>query len=96
MSPLPTDRTPLLENGNGNISEPRQSFSRRVLTVLKADGEPSWIQSYKYFFFGSWLNLLLLFVPLSFISHQLNWDAALRFSFSFIAIMPLAKVRDEG
>jgi len=35
---------------------------------------------------------MLVFVPLSFLSHHLDWDAALRFSFSFIAIMPLAKV----
>jgi Ca2+:H+ antiporter len=29
---------------------------------------------------------------LSFVSHHLDWDAALRFSLSFIAIIPLAKV----
>ena len=73
--------------------------------------EPSWFQSYKFFFLSSWANLLLVFVPvsfftirnymllsrltsfqLSFISHLFNWDAALRFSLSFIAIMSLAKV----
>ncbi|KAI0780581.1 calcium/proton exchanger [Trametes elegans] len=83
-----SDRTPLLENGNG--AEPPKPFFRRLADTLSAEGQPSWLHSYKFFFFGSYLNILLVFVPLSFISHFLNWDAALRFSFSFIAIMPLA------
>ncbi|KAH9950297.1 calcium/proton exchanger [Amylocystis lapponica] len=88
MSSPISDRTPLLENGNGN-GHPR-SFSHRMADVLKAEGEPSWLASYKFFFLGSWLNILLVFVPLSILAHNLNWDAAIRFSFSFIAIMPLA------
>lgn len=63
------------------------------MKVIKAEGEPSWLQSYRWFFFGSWVNVLLVFVPLSALAHFLNWDAALRFSFSFMAIVPLAKVR---
>lgn len=63
-----------------------------MVDVLKAEGEPSWLASYRYFIFGSWVNVLLLFIPLSFIAEFLNWDAALRFSFSFLAIMPLAAV----
>ena len=87
---LPTDRTPLL-NGNGNSQS--QTFSRRLAGFLKPEGQPGWLKSYKFFLFGSWLNILLVFVPLSAISHYMNWDAALRFTFSFIAIMPLAAVR---
>jgi len=90
MSPAHSDRTPLLPNGND--SEPRTPFSQRIRALLAAEGEPSWLESYKFFLFGSWLNVLLIFVPLSIIAHTLNLDAALRFSFSFIAIMPLAKV----
>ncbi|KAI0373011.1 calcium/proton exchanger [Pilatotrama ljubarskyi] len=86
--PTVTDRTPLLENGSG--AQPPKPFYRRFVDSLSAEGEPSWLHSYKFFFFGSYLNVLLLFVPLSFISHFSGWDAALRFSFSFIAIMPLA------
>lgn len=85
----PSETTPLL-NGNGSHSD--TTFIGRVKTLIAAEGEPSWIASYKFFLFGSYLNLFLLFVPLSIISHQFNWDAALRFSFSFIAIIPLAKV----
>jgi len=70
-------------------SGPR-SFSRRILDVLKAEGEPSWLESYRYFILGSWFNVFLIFVPLSFLSHFLKWDAAVTFSLSFFAIMPLA------
>ncbi|KAF7980162.1 hypothetical protein HWV62_39625 [Athelia sp. TMB] len=95
----PSDRTPLLEsgasNGNGLYTEPR-SFTQRTVALLKADGEPGWLESYRYFWFGAWVNVLLVFVPLSFVAHHLNWDAALRFSFSFIAIMPLAKLLGEA
>lgn len=55
-------------------------------------GEPSWVESYKWFFFSSYFNVLLVFVPLSVLAHQLSWDVSLRFSFSFLAIVPLAKV----
>ncbi|EGN95738.1 hypothetical protein SERLA73DRAFT_60702 [Serpula lacrymans var. lacrymans S7.3] len=91
----PTETSPLLENGNGNDELPL-SFLQRVVKVSKAEGEPSWLDSYKYFFFGSWFNVLLVFVPLSIISHNLEWDAVLRFSFSFLAIVPLAKLLGEA
>jgi Ca2+:H+ antiporter len=90
MQAEPMDRTPLLGNGTGTIH--RRSFSHRCATFFLAEDEPSWSTSYRYFLFGSWLNIMLVFVPLSVVSHHLNWDAALRFSFSFLAIVPLAKV----
>jgi hypothetical protein len=92
-----SESTPLLRDANGN-GQPghRLSWSERVVKVIKAEGEPSWLQSYRWFIFGSWVNILLLFVPLSAVAHHLNWDAALRFSFSFIAIVPLAKVRRKS
>jgi len=90
----PTDRTPLLENGHGaNGHVHRLSYKERIVSIFSVpEDQPGWIQSYRFFFFGSWLNVVLVFVPLSFLSHHLHWDAALRFAFSFIAIMPLAKV----
>jgi Ca2+:H+ antiporter len=63
------------------------------MKLFKAEGQPSWLSSFKFFFFGSWLNILLLLVPLSAVAHYQNWDAAYRFGFSFVAIMPLAAVR---
>src|SRR5229473_8389315 len=86
----PSEQTPLL-NGNGRQpSSP--SFYPKVVALLKAEGEPSWLDSYRWFIFGSWLNLLLLLVPVAAAAHYLNWDAPLRFGFSFVAIIPLAKV----
>lgn len=49
-----------------------------------------------FFLLGSWMNALLPFIFLSALSHYLNWDAGLRFAFSFIAIMPLAKLLGEA
>ncbi|KAI0264387.1 calcium/proton exchanger [Gloeopeniophorella convolvens] len=40
----------------------------------------------------SWLNLLLVFIPLSWIFHFLKLDNTLIFVFSFLAIVPLAKL----
>ena len=93
------ERTSLLSGElpvNGGPDSEHLPFATRILKAFKAEGEPTWAASYKFFLLGSWLNILLVFVPLSFISHHLNWDAALRFVFSFIAIMPLAKVSTFG
>ncbi|TFL07275.1 calcium/proton exchanger [Pterulicium gracile] len=92
----PSDTSPLLANGAHHGGGSRASFHERILGVLNAEGEPTWTASYRYFFFGSWLNVLLVFVPLSILSHHLNWDAALRFVFSFIAIIPLAKLLGDA
>ena len=93
-SPLLADSSDRIERGtpNGDGDVPHLPFLQRVKRALKAEGEPTWGASFRWFIFGSWLNILLAFVPLSFLSHFLGWDAALRFTFSFIAIVPLAKV----
>lgn len=89
-----TDETqPLLSRAeNGIQPPPSRPFMGRTFAVLNSEGEPSFIDSFRWFFLQSWVNTLLVFIPLSFISHHSNWDAALRFIFSFIAIVPLAKV----
>jgi Ca2+:H+ antiporter len=96
-----TERTPLIPSHNGdslhNGDGQRRPFVHRVLDAIKGDNDdPSWLASYRFYLFGSWFNVLLVFIPLSFLSHWLHWDAALRFSFSFIAIMPLAKLLGEA
>lgn len=92
MSPLPTETSLLLPQSNGLQSESR----RGALGFFSNEGGPSCLQSFKFFIFGSWVNVLLIFVPLSVIAHYSNWDAALRFGFSFIAIVPLAKLLGEA
>jgi hypothetical protein len=84
----PSENTPLL---NGNSRQSRKIYPR-IVEFIKAEGEPSWLDSYRWFIFGSWWNLLLLLVPLAAAAHYLNWDAPVRFVLSFIAIVPLAKV----
>ncbi|KAK0211774.1 Sodium/calcium exchanger protein-domain-containing protein [Armillaria fumosa] len=96
MSSPPSEQSPLLPITNGAANGTHQTFIKRCSAVIKAEGEPSWLQSYKFFLFGSYLNILLLFVPLCATAHYSNWDAALRFSFSFIAIVPLAKLLGEA
>lgn len=87
-----TEDTPLL-NGHPTGSSP---FRRLVMFLKGKDDEPGWSDSLKFLVFGTYLNVLLVFVPLSAVAHYLNWDAALRFSFSFLAIVPLAKVRFQS
>jgi len=92
---LPTsETTPLLPNGGQSPDE--RSFVQWFLDFAKGEGEPSWATSFYWFFFGNYLNLLTIFIPLSFVSHNLNWDAAYCFTFSFIAIVPLAKLLGEA
>ena len=55
------------------------------------EDQPGWIKSFR-FLIGSELNAMLMFVPLSFLSHHLDLGAALSFTFSFIAMIPLVKV----
>ncbi|OSX65563.1 hypothetical protein POSPLADRAFT_1054300 [Postia placenta MAD-698-R-SB12] len=84
MSATNVDLIPFLEAGTH--SEDNSFDPRRV----SEHGEPSWLASYRFFLLGSWLNLLLVCVPLSVISHLLGWNAGLRFVFSFFSLIPLA------
>jgi Ca2+:H+ antiporter len=97
--PSTNEHSPLLgeyQNG-GRLSPQRKPFTHRVLDSIRGgEDEPTWLASYRFLLFGSWLNLLLVFIPLSFLSDKLEWDVALRFSFSFIAIIPLAKLLGEA
>jgi hypothetical protein len=83
-----TERTTLLND----YSRPRWSFYQKVHTLLRAEGEPSWQDSCQWFLFGCRLNIFLLLAPVAAAAHHLKWDAPLRFGFSFIAILPFAKV----
>ncbi|TFY66677.1 hypothetical protein EVG20_g4414 [Dentipellis fragilis] len=80
LSPFmpPSETTPLIGANGSNIHG--------------ASHQPTWAASLRWLLLGSWFNVLLIFVPLSVLAHTLNWDAGLRFLFSFIAIVPLAKL----
>ncbi|KAG7092947.1 hypothetical protein E1B28_009249 [Marasmius oreades] len=90
----PAENTPLLPNHEPGTGS--SSTSRTFSEIVKAEGEPGYLESFKNFLFGSWLNIVLVFVPLSAVAHYSNWDAGLRFSFSFVAIIPLAKLLGDA
>lgn len=92
MSPRETTALlPSLEN-NYNVRD-HTTLTQKLLAFLKgAEGEPSWCQSYRWLLLSSYFNILLVFVPLSAFAHHLHWDVSFRFGFSFLAIVPLAKV----
>ncbi|KAG2146897.1 calcium proton exchanger [Suillus bovinus] len=90
-----SESSPLLENG-GHSGHRNLSLTHRVIHFIKGKDEPSWAESFKFFIFGTWFNILLVFIPLSVIAHNLDWDAGLIFLFSFMAIVPLAKLLGEA
>jgi Ca2+:H+ antiporter len=90
-----SETSPLLENGSYSAHR-NPPLTRRVVSFMKGEDEPSWAESFKFFIFGTWFNILLVFIPLSFISHSMDWDAGLIFLFSFLAIVPLAKLLGEA
>lgn len=69
--------------------------------LLGANGAPSaermrFIHSTKYLLLGSWMNALLIAVPLSLYSEHAGWPASYRFITSFLAIIPLAKLLGDA
>ncbi|KAG1877648.1 calcium proton exchanger [Suillus subalutaceus] len=90
-----SETSPLLKNG-GYSGHRSSSLTRRVVNFMRGEDEPSWAESFNFFIFGTWFNILLVFIPLSFISHIMDWDAGLIFFFSLMAIVPLAKLLGEA
>ncbi|KAG2077836.1 calcium/proton exchanger [Suillus decipiens] len=90
-----SETSPLLEDG-GHSGHRNLSLTRRLVSFIRGEDEPSWGESFRFLIFGTWLNVLLVFIPLSFISHSMDCDAGLIFLFSFMAIVPLAKLLGEA
>ncbi|KAJ3041475.1 hypothetical protein HDV00_009271 [Rhizophlyctis rosea] len=57
-----------------------------------ASHQPTFISSLKHIFFSSWINILLVFVPLGILSYFLKWSDTLIFVFNFLALLPMAKL----
>nr|XP_019013551.1 calcium/proton exchanger [Kwoniella pini CBS 10737]OCF52332.1 calcium/proton exchanger [Kwoniella pini CBS 10737] len=80
---MPTqETTPLLGSNRGHDASSAPPFNP--------------LKSTRYLLLGSWMNLLLVAVPLSFIADLLHWPAAARFATSFLAIVPLAKLLGDS
>jgi len=80
--PNNNENAPLLGNGRNGQSGGNKKF------------DP--IGSTRYLLLGSWLNVLVVFIPLAFVADLLHWSAALRFTMSFMAIIPLAKLLGDA
>lgn len=86
---------------NPNLPNPliRKHTWASLLTPEKklADSNPTYPQSLNAIIRSSWLNLLLIFIPISWILHFLtpNQDAAI-FTTCMLAIIPLAKLLGFG
>ncbi|WVR05215.1 calcium/proton exchanger [Kwoniella sp. DSM 27419] len=80
------ETTPLL----GSASNHNSSGNRRSNKPFDPIG------SSRHLIFGSWINILVVCAPLAIIAEQLHWSAAARFSISFLAIIPLAKLLGDS
>ncbi|KLO13483.1 calcium/proton exchanger [Schizopora paradoxa] len=95
-SPPPIGPKGTIESGTE-----RQTFLQKVKHALKKNAKPErpvgdapgfW-QGIKAIVFGSWLNLLLVCIPISWAVHfAVPGTPLLIFVFSFLAIIPLAKL----
>ena len=68
-----------------------------LLSGVTRPSRPLWVQSLLYVYHVtkailccSWINLLLVFVPLGIISAALGWNSSTVFIFNFLAMFPLA------
>jgi len=90
------ERTSLISNNsdygstsNGNAPKPPSPPSSPVIHYLEP---PTILKSLKVILTISWINVLLIFIPLGFIAHLLNWSDTWVFVLNFFAIIPLAKL----
>ncbi|KDN43687.1 calcium/proton exchanger [Tilletiaria anomala UBC 951] len=73
------------------------SYPARAQHYLSGpSNEPNFATSFRWFLTSSWLNVLLVFVPLGIVAEHLGWSAAAIFSLNFIAIVPLAKLLGDA
>ncbi|KAH9987960.1 hypothetical protein BJV77DRAFT_1061506 [Russula vinacea] len=56
----------------------------------------SWRKSAYAIIFSSWLNALLVFIPLAWVSHFQEWAHGLTFALCFLSIVALEKIFDWG
>ncbi|KAE8184564.1 hypothetical protein CF336_g7752 [Tilletia laevis] len=102
-SPLPVPRR--TESFTIMSSETTPLLNSRGLPVNAADSNhslpmhrsshssaPNFAKSFWWLFTSSWLNVLMVFIPLGFLAEHLHWGALMIFVFNFLAIVPLAKL----
>ncbi|KAI9595788.1 hypothetical protein BDF19DRAFT_440073 [Syncephalis fuscata] len=60
--------------------------------IKHAHPDPTILSSLRHFIIGNYVNVLLVFIPLGFISYYVEWRGELVFVFNFLAIIPLASM----
>ncbi|QRW09870.1 Sodium/calcium exchanger protein [Ceratobasidium sp. AG-Ba] len=77
-----------------------RSLSRTQLFLARFRGEgrrvPGWSESAKNTLTQSWLNVFLVFIPLSWAGHWAGWNHSTTFAFAFLGVIPLTKLLDYG
>ncbi|GJJ72892.1 Ca2+:H+ antiporter [Entomortierella parvispora] len=94
------ERSPISTNPNPRVTIRSERSLRNTLppstrssTLLGERPPPLTIlQCLKAIIFSTWLNVLLVFVPLGIVADQVGWSPIIVFIFNFIAIVPLAKL----
>ncbi|KAH6618080.1 Sodium/calcium exchanger protein-domain-containing protein [Chaetomium sp. MPI-SDFR-AT-0129] len=97
------EREPLLGGQGSSILHPEPGFWRHVFINTRSSpgtDNPNPFIRYpahlwnvtKVTLLSSWINLLLVFVPLGIIAGELEWSAPWVFTLNFFAIIPLAAV----
>ncbi|EPQ29897.1 uncharacterized protein PFL1_02570 [Pseudozyma flocculosa PF-1] len=97
----PSERTPLV-GGNGNNRQSGDGLPMHrpeSYPNARQHGDhhgPSFVGSLWWLVSCSWLNVLLVFVPLGIAAEFLHWPAVWIFVLNFMAIIPLAKLLGDA
>ncbi|KAG8776004.1 hypothetical protein FRC15_000195 [Serendipita sp. 397] len=89
------DDTEKEDSGHLTKTDRFQEFKRRI-TGKHVDKVPTFKESLIATARSSWLNVALIIVVMSWISHFLHWDERATFVLSFLALIPLEKLLQFG
>src|SRR5438105_4896073 len=81
-----------ISNDDSNKSSNKQPSPPSSPVLHYPPPPPTLRQSLKFILTNSWLNVLLIFIPLGYAAHILNWSNTSVFTLNFFAIIPLAKL----
>ncbi|KAJ1890044.1 hypothetical protein LPJ66_007702, partial [Kickxella alabastrina] len=77
-------------NGSGNINNNSTDRCSTVNSDFCEDNPLTVLGSLTSAVLASWLNVLIIFVPLGYIAHYLQWPVIVVFVLNFFAIIPLS------
>ncbi|KAJ6539030.1 hypothetical protein B0H19DRAFT_1176789 [Mycena capillaripes] len=98
-TPEPKERRPTMLGETGPVYSVSDRFLRKGRRKVGA------VESLKAIVFSSWLNILLLFIPIAWVAHfgnqndeppEKTWKYSATFVLCFLSIIPLEKLFDYG